>query len=97
MAKPVGNHQTGSLRGSLDECELPAFGPVWNDNAVTSPGTSQARSSLGQRTPLAERSPQELAAFLADARGAYDELMTVEGPFRRLATTLSGADVRRVA
>ena len=30
-------------------------------------------------------------------RGAYDELMAVEGPFRRLATTLSGADVRRVA
>jgi ATP-binding cassette subfamily B protein len=30
-------------------------------------------------------------------RGTYDELMAVEGPFRRLATTLSGADVRRVA
>ena len=41
---------------------------------MTSPGTSQAQSSLGQRTPLAERSPQELAAFLAEARAAYDEL-----------------------
>jgi len=30
-------------------------------------------------------------------RGTYDELMAVEGPFRRLATTLAGADVRRVA
>ena len=30
-------------------------------------------------------------------RGTYDDLMAVEGPFRRLATTLSGADVRRVA
>jgi aspartate/methionine/tyrosine aminotransferase len=42
---------------------------------VTSSGTSQARSSLGQRTPLAERSPQELARFLAEARAAYDELV----------------------
>jgi ABC-type multidrug transport system fused ATPase/permease subunit len=30
-------------------------------------------------------------------RGTYDDLMAVEGPFRRLATTLEGADVRRVA
>ena len=30
-------------------------------------------------------------------RGTYDELIGVEGPFRRLATTLAGADVRRVA
>ena len=30
-------------------------------------------------------------------RGTYDELIAVEGPFRRLATTLAGADVRRVA
>ena len=30
-------------------------------------------------------------------RGTYDELIAVEGPFRRLATTLEGADVRRVA
>jgi ABC-type multidrug transport system fused ATPase/permease subunit len=30
-------------------------------------------------------------------RGTYDDLMGVEGPFRRLATTLAGADVRRVA
>jgi ABC-type multidrug transport system fused ATPase/permease subunit len=30
-------------------------------------------------------------------RGTYDGLMAVEGPFRRLATTLEGADVRRVA
>ena len=30
-------------------------------------------------------------------RGTYDDLMAVEGPFRRLATTLSGAVVRRVA
>jgi ATP-binding cassette subfamily B protein len=30
-------------------------------------------------------------------RGTYDDLMAVEGPFRRLATTLAGADVRRVA
>ncbi len=29
--------------------------------------------------------------------GTYDSLMEVEGPFRRLATTLEGADVRRVA
>ena len=30
-------------------------------------------------------------------RGAYDELMSVDGPFRRLATTLQGATMRRVA
>ncbi len=30
-------------------------------------------------------------------RGTYDELMAVEGSFRRLATTLEGADARRVA
>jgi ABC-type multidrug transport system fused ATPase/permease subunit len=30
-------------------------------------------------------------------RGTYDELMEADGPFRRLATTLAGADVRRVA
>jgi ABC-type multidrug transport system fused ATPase/permease subunit len=30
-------------------------------------------------------------------RGTYDELMAADGPFRRLATTLAGADVRRVA
>jgi ABC-type multidrug transport system fused ATPase/permease subunit len=30
-------------------------------------------------------------------RGTYDELMAVEGSFRRLATTLDGADARRVA
>jgi ABC-type multidrug transport system fused ATPase/permease subunit len=30
-------------------------------------------------------------------RGTYDELIVAEGPFRRLATTLAGADVRRVA
>jgi ABC-type multidrug transport system fused ATPase/permease subunit len=30
-------------------------------------------------------------------RGTYDELMAAEGPFRRLATTLEGADLRRVA
>jgi len=30
-------------------------------------------------------------------RGTYDDLIAVEGPFRRLATTLEGADVRRVA
>ncbi len=30
-------------------------------------------------------------------RGAYDELMGAEGPFRRLATTLQGAAMRRVA
>jgi ABC-type multidrug transport system fused ATPase/permease subunit len=30
-------------------------------------------------------------------RGTYDDLMAIEGPFRRLATTLEGADVRRVA
>jgi ABC-type multidrug transport system fused ATPase/permease subunit len=29
--------------------------------------------------------------------GTYDELIGVEGPFRRLATTLQGAAVRRVA
>ena len=28
-------------------------------------------------------------------RGTYDELMAADGPFRRLATTLAGADVRR--
>lgn len=42
---------------------------------MTSSGTSQAQSPLGQRTPLAERSAQELAEFLADARAAYDELV----------------------
>ncbi len=42
---------------------------------MTSSGTSQAHPSLGQRTPLAERSPQEQADFLADARAAYDELV----------------------
>jgi ABC-type multidrug transport system fused ATPase/permease subunit len=30
-------------------------------------------------------------------RGTYDDLMEADGPFRRLATTLAGADVRRVA
>jgi ABC-type multidrug transport system fused ATPase/permease subunit len=30
-------------------------------------------------------------------RGTYDDLMAAEGPFRRLATTLAGAAVRRVA
>ena len=30
-------------------------------------------------------------------RGVYDELMSVDGPFRRLATTLQGATMRRVA
>jgi ABC-type multidrug transport system fused ATPase/permease subunit len=30
-------------------------------------------------------------------RGSYDELMSAEGPFRRLATTLAGADLRNVA
>ncbi|MDX6373259.1 MAG: hypothetical protein QOD98_2247 [Nocardioidaceae bacterium] len=45
---------------------------------MTASGTSQARSSLGQRAPLAERSPQELAEFLADARAAYDELVAKE-------------------
>ena len=30
-------------------------------------------------------------------RGTYDELMSAEGPFRRLATTLAGADLRNVA
>jgi ABC-type multidrug transport system fused ATPase/permease subunit len=30
-------------------------------------------------------------------RGTYDELMEADGPFRRLATTLAGADARRVA
>ena len=30
-------------------------------------------------------------------RGTYDELIAVDGPFRRLATALAGADVRRVA
>ena len=30
-------------------------------------------------------------------RGTYNELMAVEGPFRRLATTLAGAEVRNVA
>jgi ABC-type multidrug transport system fused ATPase/permease subunit len=30
-------------------------------------------------------------------RGPYDELMSAEGPFRRLATTLQGAAMRRVA
>ena len=30
-------------------------------------------------------------------RGTYDELIAAEGPFRRLATTLQGAAVRRVA
>jgi ABC-type multidrug transport system fused ATPase/permease subunit len=30
-------------------------------------------------------------------RGTYDDLIEAEGPFRRLATTLAGADVRRVA
>jgi ABC-type multidrug transport system fused ATPase/permease subunit len=30
-------------------------------------------------------------------RGTYDELIGAEGPFRRLATTLEGADLRRVA
>ncbi len=30
-------------------------------------------------------------------RGTYDELMVADGPFRRLATTLEGAQLRRVA
>jgi ATP-binding cassette subfamily B protein len=30
-------------------------------------------------------------------RGVYDDLMAADGPFRRLATTLDGADLRRVA
>jgi ABC-type multidrug transport system fused ATPase/permease subunit len=30
-------------------------------------------------------------------RGTYDELIETDGPFRRLATTLAGAEVRRVA
>jgi ABC-type multidrug transport system fused ATPase/permease subunit len=30
-------------------------------------------------------------------RGTYDELIAADGPFRRLATTLAGADVRHVA
>ncbi|HET8742222.1 MAG TPA: ABC transporter ATP-binding protein, partial [Gaiella sp.] len=30
-------------------------------------------------------------------RGTYDELIAADGPFRRLATTLEGADLRRVA
>ena len=30
-------------------------------------------------------------------RGTYDELMAAEGPFRRLATTLAGAELRNVA
>jgi DNA-binding transcriptional MocR family regulator len=37
--------------------------------------TSQALSSPGQRTPLAERSSEELAEFLAAERSAYDELV----------------------
>jgi DNA-binding transcriptional MocR family regulator len=42
---------------------------------VTSSGTPQAGSSLGQRTPLAQRSPEELAEFLNDERAAYHELV----------------------
>ncbi len=37
--------------------------------------TSHARPTPGQRTPLAERSPEELADFLAGERAAYDELV----------------------
>ena len=37
--------------------------------------TSQAPSSPDQRPPLAERSPEELAEFLAAERAAYDELV----------------------
>jgi aspartate/methionine/tyrosine aminotransferase len=36
--------------------------------------TSQAVSSPGQRTPLAERSADELAGFLQQERSAYDDL-----------------------
>jgi DNA-binding transcriptional MocR family regulator len=39
------------------------------------PVTSQALSSPGQRAPLAERSPEELAEFLAQERTAYDALV----------------------
>jgi aspartate/methionine/tyrosine aminotransferase len=45
--------------------------PVWNDEHVT----SQALSSPGQRPPLAQRSPEELAEFLQEERAAYDALM----------------------
>jgi hypothetical protein len=30
-------------------------------------------------------------------RGTYDDLVAVEGPFRRLATTLDGVNARRAA
>jgi preprotein translocase SecE subunit len=42
---------------------------------VTAPGTSQAQSPPGKRTPLAQRSPEGLAEFLAETRAAYDELV----------------------
>jgi DNA-binding transcriptional MocR family regulator len=45
--------------------------PVWEHGAVT----SQAVPSSGQRTPLSERSPEELAGFLAQEQAAYDELV----------------------
>ena len=38
--------------------------------------TPHAHPSPGQRTPLAERSPAELAEFLADERATYDGLLT---------------------
>jgi aspartate/methionine/tyrosine aminotransferase len=41
----------------------------------TSTGTSPAQSSPGQRTPLAQRSPEELAEFVRGERAAYDELV----------------------
>ena len=37
--------------------------------------TSHAQPSPGQRTPLAERSPEELAEFLSAERAAYDGLV----------------------
>ena len=98
MAKPVGNHQTGSLRGSLDECELRAGRPVWDDGWVTSSGTSHAQSSLGQRTPLAERSPQELAEFLVyrpePTTRAYRILRTDRG-FRVTGTPPEGDELEQ--
>jgi aspartate/methionine/tyrosine aminotransferase len=42
---------------------------------VTSRPLSSPGSTPGQRTPLAERSPEQLAGFLDDERAAYDELV----------------------
>ncbi len=42
---------------------------------MTASGTSQSTSSPRQRTPLTERSAEELAEFLSEARAAYDELV----------------------